>query len=210
MTPEEITAGTAHLSMIDSALAAIILRVGPCALVPDTDPFKALARAIIGQQVSIHAAAAIWGRFESLCGPGSGVTPASVTTVAVEELRSAGLSGAKARYVHDLSAKFLDGTIEFGRLDSMTDEEIIIHLTQVKGVGRWTAEMFLIFSLGRSDILPVDDLGLLAAVHRAYETDQRPAPSVVGEMGEQWRPWRSLATWYLWQSLKLAPLNSGS
>ncbi len=134
MTPEEITAGTAHLSAIDPALAAIILRVGPCALVPDTDPFKALARAIIGQQVSIHAAAAIWNRFESLCGPDNGVTPASVTAVAVEDLRAAGLSGAKARYVHDLGAKFLDGTIESRRLDSMADEEIITHLTQVKGV----------------------------------------------------------------------------
>lgn len=206
MTPNEMEAGASALAHADAVLAAIIECVAPCPLRPDRDPFTALARAIVGQQVSIHAAAAIWSRFVEGAGDGGLVSPESVSRAEFDTIRAAGLSGPKARYVQDLASKFLDGTVDSAALCSMEDEDIIAHLTQVKGVGRWTAEMFLIFSLGRPDVLPVDDLGLLNAVQRAYGLAERPAPAVVREMGEAWRPWRSLATWYLWQSLKLAPL----
>jgi DNA-3-methyladenine glycosylase II len=206
MTIDEVAAGVAHLSAVDGVLADIIERAGDCELRPDRDPFTALARAIIGQQVSVHAAAAIWSRFVIAGGAGGRTTPESVAGADADVIRAAGLSGAKVRYVRDLAEKFLDGTIDSGSFDSMSDDEIVEHLTRVKGVGRWTAEMFLIFSLGRPDVLPVDDLGLLTAVHRAYGLPERPAGAAVLELGELWRPWRSLATWYLWQSLKLAPI----
>lgn len=206
MTSDETVAGITHLCAIDSVLAGIIERVGECGLRPDRDPFTALARAIVGQQVSIHAAAAIWSRFVLASGADGEVTPGSVAAADVDTIRAAGLSGAKVRYVRDLADKFLDGAIDSAGFESMDDDAIVEHLTQVKGVGRWTAEMFLIFSLGRPDVLPVDDLGLLTAVKRAYSLETRPAGTSVRERGEVWRPWRSLATWYLWQSLKLAPI----
>jgi DNA-3-methyladenine glycosylase II len=207
MTPDEIATGIQSLSLADNVLSRIIERVGACGLRPDRDPFTSLARAIVGQQVSIHAAAAIWSRFVTAAGIAGEVTPESVALAEFDALRSAGLSGSKARYVQDLAARFLDGTIQPDALGSMDDEKIITHLTQVKGVGRWTAEMFLIFSLGRPDVLPVDDLGLLNSVQRAWALPDRPAADSVRARAEEWRPWRSLATWYLWQSLRLAPLE---
>lgn len=163
------------------------------------DPFRALTRAIVGQQLSTKAAATIWGRFAAACG--GRPTPRSVARVSDADLRAVGLSGQKLRYIRDLCARVADGSLKLRSLDAMSDEDVITALTAVKGVGRWTAEMFLIFRLQRPDVLPVGDLGILKAVQRAYGLRGMPSPQRLTRMGESWRPYRSIACWYLWASL---------
>ncbi len=182
---------------------------GPCGLgqAQHDDPFRALTRAIVGQQLSTKAAATIYARFAGLCGggrrggPGGRPTPQAVMRVSDAELRAVGLSGQKLAYIRDLSARVLDGSLNLRSLDALADDEVITALTAVKGVGRWTAEMFLIFRLQRPDVLPLGDLGILKAVQRAYGLRSMPSPRRLTRIGESWRPYRSIACWYLWQSL---------
>ena len=194
-----------HLCSADSVLAGIIERTGPLELTLEPDLWWALVDAIASQQLSVKAAATIVGRIGRLGTGEQRPTPPELLALPDEALRGAGLSRAKVVYVKDLAAKWLDGTLEPARFDALDDEAIIAHLTQVKGVGRWTAEMVLIFTLARPDVLPVDDLGLKVAVQRAYSLEERPARDLLTRIAEPWRPFRSLATRYLWKSLNNTP-----
>jgi DNA-3-methyladenine glycosylase II len=191
-----------HLSRVDPVLAALIERLGPCRLGhgPARDPFLALLRAIVAQQLSVQAADTIFGRLLALF-PGGAPDPARLLVFPDDALRAVGLSGQKMRYMRDLATRVLDGRLHLAPLDALPDDEVLQALTEVKGIGRWTAEIFLMFTLGRQDVLPADDLGLLNAAHAAYGLRRRPTPERLLRIGEAWRPYRSVACWYLWQSL---------
>jgi DNA-3-methyladenine glycosylase II len=191
-----------HLMRSDPRLAAIIRRVGPCRLhtVASRDPFTALAQSIASQQLSVKAADTIFKRFCALF-PGGRPTAGHVTLLTDEAVRAAGFSRPKVGYIRDLAAHVLDGRLDLHGLRKHDDDEVMRQLVAVKGIGRWTAEIFLMFRLGRPDVLPADDLGLMNAVQRAYGLRARPTPEKLRKMGEAWRPYRSIAAWYLWASL---------
>ena len=193
------------LARRDPILRDLMRTHGPCGLAArqHSDPFKALARAIVGQQLSARAAATIFSRFEALFD--AFPTPAQVLAVPDDRLRSVGLSSQKLGYLRDLCRRIVEGELPLDVLDRMDDEAVIANLTQVKGVGRWTAEMFLIFRLQRPDVLPVGDLGIVRAVQRAYKLRKAPSPDRLTRIGEAWRPYRSVACWYLWASLNNEP-----
>jgi DNA-3-methyladenine glycosylase II len=195
------------LARRDPILRDLMRRHGPCGLAESqhTDPFVALLHAIVSQQLSTRAAATIAARVEALMG--GKPTPSRAGAVSDPQLRAAGLSGQKVRYLRDLCARIEDGTLPLDDLDHMTDDQVIEALTEVKGIGRWTAEMFLMFRLHRPDVLPVDDLGIVKAVQRAYRLRKVPSPARLLRLGESWRPYRSVACWYLWASLDNAPLQ---
>ncbi len=199
MTIPDYSEAIAHLSAADERLAAVIARVGPCDLRPTGHSFSALADAIVAQQISIQAAAAIWGRLSALLD--GAVTPERLLARADEELRGVGLSGQKLRYLQDLAARAAAG--ELDDLEQLDDEAAIARLTAVKGIGRWTAEIHLLFGLGRPDVLPADDLGLRYAVQQVYELPAPPPAKEIRRIGESWRPYRSLASWYLWRGRRL-------
>jgi DNA-3-methyladenine glycosylase II len=167
-----------------------------------SDPFHTLARSIISQQISTKAAASIGQRLLDLVAPRP-FAPKVVLQLGEEDLRSCGLSRAKAVYLQDLAHQVHSGNVTLDTLQSLEDEDVIAALTQIKGIGRWTAEMFLIFSLGRPDVLPVDDLGLRAGIQRCDGLDEMPTKSAVRARGAIWQPYRSVATWYLWRWLGL-------
>jgi DNA-3-methyladenine glycosylase II len=195
------------LARRDPILRDLMRRHGPCGLAGSqhTDPFQALVHSIISQQLSTKAAATIAARVDALL---DGLPDAArVTAVSDAQLRSAGLSGQKVSYLRDLCERITDGTLPLDALDSMPDEEVIATLTQVKGIGRWTAEMFLMFRLHRPDVLPVGDLGIVKAVQRAYRLRTLPSPTRLLRLGESWRPYRSVACWYLWASLANVPVQ---
>jgi DNA-3-methyladenine glycosylase II len=187
----------------DRKLADVIKRIGPCELhaFAPKDPFETLCMSIASQQLSTKAAATIFGRFKDLFPPDRRPTPARVMTLTDDEIRAAGFSRPKVTFIKDLSAHVLDGRLNLAKLRKHSDEEAMEQLVAVKGIGRWTAEIFLMFRLGRPDILPADDLGLMNAVHRVYGLRKRPDAKKLRQMGEAWRPYRSVASWYLWQSL---------
>jgi len=185
----------------DAKLARIIERVGRCGFKPRTDGthFDAIVRAIIYQQLSGKAAATIHGRVIALFGRPP--APADLLAAPEDELRAAGLSRQKLGYLRDLAARAASGEVPFARLHELPDEDIVTTLTRVKGVGEWTAQMFLMFRLGRPDVLPALDLGIQTAIQRAYRLKARPAPKDVLRIGARWTPYRSVASWYLWRSL---------
>jgi DNA-3-methyladenine glycosylase II len=193
------------LARRDPILRDLMRAHGPCGLAAryHTDPFKALVRAIVGQQLSAKAAATIFSRFEALFD----AFPTSTQVLAVpdDRLRSVGLSSQKVAYLRDLCGRIVEGELPLDLLDRMDDEAVIENLTQVKGIGRWTAEMFLIFRLQRPDVLPLGDLGIVRAVQRAYKLRKAPTPDRLTRIGEAWRPYRSVACWYLWASLNNEP-----
>jgi len=193
------------LARRDPVLRDLMRAHGPCGLAArqHANPFKALARAIVGQQLSAKAAATIFSRFEGLYE--SFPTPVQVLATSDERLRGVGLSSQKLGYLRDLCKRMEAGQLPLDTLDRMDDEAVIDALTQVKGVGRWTAEMFLIFRLQRPDVLPVGDLGIVNAVKRAYKLRKAPSPDRLTRIGEAWRPYRSVACWYLWASLNNDP-----
>lgn len=168
------------------------------------DPFTTLARSIVGQQISVKAAQAVWQRFESAAGS---VTPQRVARMRLTTLTRAGLSTRKAEYVRDLAAHFVSGAVDPAHWPGLDDEAVIGELVQVRGIGRWTAEMFLIFNLLRPDVFPVDDLGLLKAIGLHYGDGQAIGRAEAAALGERWRPWRTLATWTLWRSLDPLPVD---
>jgi len=189
----------------DPVIASLIKRHGPCGLADrqHEDAFTALTHAIISQQLSTKAAATIARRFDALFnGP---PTAAALARLNDDQLRTVGLSSQKIRYMRDLSTKVTDGSVPLDKVNDLADEDVILSLTQVKGIGRWTAEMFLMFRLHRPDVLPVDDLGILKAVQRAYGLRKMPRPDRLTKIGEPWRPYRSVACWYLWASLGNKP-----
>jgi DNA-3-methyladenine glycosylase II len=201
MTPEYARARRL-LARRDPVLRDIMRAHGKCGLgeAQHVDPFGALLKAIVSQQLSTKAAATIHARLVALLD--GEPTPAGVAAASDAQLRAVGLSGQKLAYMRDLSAKVLDGTLALRELDAMTDDEVIAALTTVKGIGRWTAEMFLMFRLKRPDVLPVGDLGIVKAVQRAYRLRTVPTPQRLNQIGETWRPYRSIACWYLWRSLE--------
>jgi DNA-3-methyladenine glycosylase II len=193
------------LARRDPVLRELMRAQGPCGLAArqHADPFKALIRAIVGQQLSAKAAATIFARFEALFDAFPDAS--QVLSVSDERLRAVGLSSQKLGYLRDLCSRIVQGELPLDVLDRMDDEAVIERLTQVKGIGRWTAEMFLIFRLQRPDVLPLGDLGILKAVQRAYKLRKTPSPDRLTRIGEAWRPYRSVACWYLWASLNNEP-----
>ncbi|HVF09594.1 MAG TPA: DNA-3-methyladenine glycosylase [Abditibacteriaceae bacterium] len=194
-----------HLAQADSVLAEVIARTGPCTMGREPDAWRALASSIIGQQVSVHAARAIRNRFAALVPGHDFPTPDAILTLPDDILRAAGLSANKTRAIVDLARHFADGVLIPAQLASLDDEAVIAALLPVRGIGRWTAEMFLIFSLGRPDVLVVDDLGLRNAMRNLYALDALPVPAVMSTLAAPWRPFRSVASWYLWRSLDNEP-----
>jgi DNA-3-methyladenine glycosylase II len=193
-----------HLARRDPVLKRLIAAVGACTLKPDRDHFALLVRSIISQQISTRAAMSIRTRLEQALQP-HGLKPEPILAASDELLRTAGLSANKARSLRDLAEKVHTGAVPLGKLHRLPDEEVIEKLIPVRGIGRWTAEMFLIFSLGRLDVLPVDDLGLRVGVQRQFKLLEQPTRKVLEEQGEAWRPFRTIATWYFWRSLGAVP-----
>jgi DNA-3-methyladenine glycosylase II len=193
-----------HLAKVDPVLAALIRRAGPCGFAsgPPDPPFPSLLRMIVGQQLSVSAARTIHGRVLALF-PDGRPTPAALLAIDDDTLRGAGLSRPKLRYMRDLSERVLDGRLDLETVEALPDDEVIGRLVQVKGIGRWTAEIFLMFHLHRPDVLPADDLGIVRAVQQVYGLRRRPSATRILAMGEPWRPYRSVASWYLWRSLEL-------
>jgi DNA-3-methyladenine glycosylase II len=198
-----VARGIAHLRAVDTTLGQAIDAIGPCRLALEPDLFLALVDAIISQQLSIKAAATILNRVRALYAPAVFPTPAQLLATDHDTLRAAGCSRAKVIYLKDLSARIVGGTLDLECLRHLPDDEVIAALIQVKGIGRWTAEMLLIFALGRLDVWPVDDLGIVIAVHGLYGLAQRPTRTELLARGEHWRPYRTLASWYLWQSRRV-------
>ncbi len=192
-----------YLKRCDPVLAQVIEAVGPCRITLRTDGthFQALTRSIVFQQLSGKAAGTILGRFNDLF-PDRLATPALVLAASDDTLRGVGLSRQKLAYMRDLSQKVLAGDLPLADVDSMSDDDLIAHLVQVKGIGRWTAQMFLMFRLGRRDVLPELDLGIQNAVKRAYRMRKRPTPRQLRKIGARWSPHASVASWYLWRSLE--------
>lgn len=192
-----------HLARVDPVMAAIIAKVGACQIVQRRERFRALARAIIFQQLAGAAANAIYGRVVGLYPGRAFPHPTQILATPDAILRKAGLSAKKALYIKDLATHVDKKILNFHRFARMTDEEVIADLTRVKGIGRWTAEMFLMFNLARPDVLPVDDLGVRNAVKRAYSMRKPPTPKELHVFGQRWSPYRTAAAWYLWKSLDI-------
>lgn len=201
LAPPDWTPAIRRLRRVDPVLRQIIDRVGPCTLAPRPDPYAALCQAIFSQQVSTAVAKVLFSRFLDLF-PGRWPTPARVLKMLEsdpERVRACGLSRQKYLYVRDLTEHFVAGAIPVRDYPSMTDQQIIDSLVRVKGVGVWTAEMFLINVLNRPDLLPVDDLGIRKGVQIFYSLPELPSKQAVLHRGEAWRPWRTVASWYLWR-----------
>jgi DNA-3-methyladenine glycosylase II len=189
-----------YLCKADSNLEKIIKVVGKYSIKIRNDPFQSLIESIIYQQLAGKAANAIYNRFINYY-DNKQVTPTRILNSPNDNLKKVGLSNRKIDYLKDLASHVYDGRINLEELPTMNDEEIINKLVNVKGIGRWTSEMFLIFSLGRQDVLPVTDLGVRKAIQKVYSLSELPKPNTMMEIAEPWRPYRSIATWYLWKSL---------
>ncbi len=201
-------AAVRRLRRVDPVLGALMRVAGPFALEQRTmhSPFEALARNIIYQQLHGTAAAAIHARLLALAQQGRTLRPRDILATRAADLRAAGLSFAKIAALQDLAAKTLAGTVPgLARLRRMSDEEIIERLTSVRGIGRWTVEMLLMSRLGRADVLPVGDLGVRRGFAVTYQLPELPTPRALAEYGERWRPYRSVASWYMWRALELPP-----
>jgi len=204
LTPEGYARARRVLMRRDRILGAAIKRIGVCKMAERqrSDHLSALVGAIVSQQLSTKAAATIFGRFLSLFPENQIPGAAAIAALDDARLRGVGLSGQKVGYLRDLCARIADGRLRLEELESLPDELVIERLTAVKGFGRWTAEMFLMFRLHRPDVLPVGDLGIVTAVRKMYGLRKQPDPKRLQKMGEAWRPYRSVASWYLWQYLK--------
>lgn len=207
INPDIAAKAAVYLTTNDPKLGEIIARAGLCTITPHTDYYKALVEEIIGQQLHVKAAASIRTRFEGLFG-GIFPEPAIILEKSIEELRTAGLSRAKAAYIRDLAQHVVDSSLVFDHLDSLADTEIISELTDVKGVGEWTAHMFLMFCMGRLDILAHGDLGIRAGIRKLYGLDQLPTTQEVAVIAEthHWHPYATIACWYMWYSLDNKPM----
>jgi DNA-3-methyladenine glycosylase II len=204
VTPDEYARARRLLMRRDPVLGATIKTIGDCRMAERqrTDHLTALINAIVSQQLSTKAAATIFGRFLALFPDGTLTGASAIAAIDDATLRGVGLSGQKVGYLRDLTARIEDGRLKLDELAALGDEEVIERLTAVKGFGRWTAEMFLMFRLHRPDVLPVGDLGIVTAVQRLYRLRKRPDARRLNKIGEAWRPYRSVACWYLWQSLR--------
>ena len=192
------------LARRDPVMAAIMRRHPRVHLVPRGAPFHTLARAIVGQQISVAAAQSVWNRF---AGVAVDIVPEKILELKATQLRACGLSERKCEYICDLARRFADGAVHVHRWPAMDDETVIADLIQVRGIGRWTAEMFLIFNLLRPDVFPLGDLGLQKGLRLAYHGGRKISLKTMKTRGESLRPWRSVATWYLWRSLDPVPVE---
>ncbi len=193
----------AHLTKRDRVLRRLIPRFGDVCLQSRGDAFVTLARSIVGQQISVKAAQSVWERFEALP---KRMAPAAVLRLKVDDMRAAGLSARKVEYLVDLALHFDAGKIHVDAWVEMDDEAIIAELVAIRGIGRWTAEMFLMFHLLRPDVLPLDDVGLLKGISTNYFSGEPVSRSEAREVAEGWAPWRTVATWYMWRSLEPLPV----
>jgi DNA-3-methyladenine glycosylase II len=204
MKPEYWTRAKRALARRDPVMGGIMRTHPKVSMARRGEPFLTLARAIVGQQISVKAAQSVWDRLVVCVGD---VTPEAIFARPRPQLRACGLSDRKTEYIADLAQHFANGAIHVGRWPQMSDEEIIAELVEVRGIGRWTAEMFLMFNLLRPDVFPLDDLGLQKGIRLAYFRNRKVAVSTMRKLGESWRPWRSVATWYLWRSLDPVPVE---
>lgn len=204
MKPRYWDEAKGHLAKKDKVLRRIIRAHPDANLRTRGDAFRTLARSIVGQQISVKAAQAVWERFDALSGR---MEPASVVALDEAAMRAAGLSRMKVAYLKDLAGRFHEGLLKPRRWTRMDDEAVIADLVQVKGIGRWSVEMFLIFHLMRPDVLPVGDLGLQRAMERHYNAGEALTKEEMREIAKSWRPWSSVATWYLWRSLDPVPVE---
>jgi DNA-3-methyladenine glycosylase II len=202
-SPEYWQRATRALSAADPVIGSLVARHPGLTLGSRGDAFQTLARAIVGQQISVKAAHSVWERFAAAARE---VTPQRVARMSVARLRGCGLSGQKAGYLLDLSARFANGTIAVTRWHDMDDDALIADLIQVKGIGRWTAEMFLMFYLTRPDVFPLGDLGLQRALRLHYNRGRVLSTRRIAALSRLWSPWRTVATWYLWRSLDPVPV----
>ena len=194
----------ADLVKRDRILKKLIPKFGPVHLLSRGDPFVTLARSVVGQQISVASAQAVWAKVEAACPK---LVPQQFIKLGQEKLTACGLSKRKAEYVLDLAQHFVSGALHVGKWTSMEDEAVIAELTQIRGIGRWTAEMFLIFNLSRPDVLPLDDLGLIRAISVNYFSGEPVTRSEAREVAANWEPWRTVATWYMWRSLDPLPVD---
>jgi DNA-3-methyladenine glycosylase II len=203
MTADDMARARRVLMRRDPLLAPIIKKYGPCGIKTgrERDIFCGLVEAIVSQQLSTRAAATIYGRLRALLPNGGPPTPEAIVPLSDETLRGVGLSRQKLSYLRDLSGKMLDGSINPHSLATMSDDEIVAELTKIKGIGRWTVEMLLIFRLTRPDVFPAGDLGIVKAVQKTYNLRKTPDVKRLQKIAEPWRPYRSVASWYLWASL---------
>jgi len=202
-TPAYWTRAKRQLSAADPVLGALIVRYRGLTLASRGDAFQTLARSIVGQQISVKAAQSVWERFATVVGD---MQPRRVLKLSADQMCGCGLSGQKVSYLSDLSERFANGTIDVARWHAMDDETLITDLTQVKGIGRWTAEMFLIFYLTRPDVFPLGDLGVQRALSLHYNKGKPLSDRRIAMLSKLWTPWRSVATWYLWRSLDPVPV----
>jgi DNA-3-methyladenine glycosylase II len=208
VTPDYWDDACRHLSKRDRVMRKLIPQFGEGRLQSRGDAFTTLARSIVGQQISVKAAQAVWDRFAALVtGPSTRIPPAQVLELATDDLRAAGLSARKVEYLRDLASHFDSGAVHVRQWSLMDDEAIIEELVAIRGIGRWTAEMFLIFHLMRPNVLPLDDLGLLKGISLNYFSGEPVSRAEAREVGEAWAPFRSVATWYIWRSLDPLPVE---
>ena len=205
-TEEVLAEATEHLKQADPVLAPIIEQAGPCTIRPHRNYYQELVDSIISQQLSVHAARAIENRFRDLFG-GKFPSAQEILTTDVETLRSIGFSRAKAAYVLDLAQHIVDGKVKFDNFDELSNDEVMAELLPVKGIGEWTVHMFLMFCMGRLDVLPVGDLGVRNGIMKLYKLSIVPTPDEILAIAAKnhWHPYESVASWYVWQSLDNKP-----
>lgn len=205
--PDYWAEACAHLSKRDRIMRRLIAQYPEGCLESRGNAFVTLARSIVGQQISVKAAQSVWDRFVQLIAMDQWrLKPESVLSLSIEQMRSAGLSARKVEYIRDLAAHFADGKIRSAEWQQMDDEAIIAELVAVRGIGRWTAEMFLIFHMFRPDVFPLDDVGLIKGISQVYFSGEPVSRAEARELGEAWTPYRTVATWYIWRSLDPLPV----
>jgi len=208
VTPDYWDEACRHLSKRDRVMKKLIPQFGEARLQSRGDAFTTLARSIVGQQISVKAAQSVWDRLAAVLeATSTKVLPSAVLSQPVEQLRGAGLSARKVEYLNDLAQHFEAGRVHVRQWTQMDDEAIIDELVAIRGIGRWTAEMFLIFHLMRPNVLPLDDLGLLKGISQNYFSGEPVSRAEARELGEAWAPYRSVATWYIWRSLDPLPVD---
>ncbi len=195
--------GTQHISHIDERMAGVIKIIGPCTLSPQRYRFQSLVRAIVGQQISTKAARSVFNRLRAEAG--GYVTAERIGALKTRQLRSVGLSDQKTKYISDLSRRVTSGTLRLDKLDVLDDDAVVAALTEVKGIGPWTAEMFMMFVLNRPDILPMADLGIQEGFRRIYKLRKRPSEERMLQLAKPWQPYRTIGSWYLWRHLDAVP-----